>query len=252
MGWFTVDFGPALYVVVAAVFVAGVVRGFSGFGTAMIVGPATAAAYSPQTAVVVIMIIDTLPMLPLVVPALKKVEAREIAPVVAGYALALPLGIWFLKTGDTTLLRWFMSAIIFIVVVVLWSGWYYRGPRTVPVRLGVGGMSGFLGGSTSVLGPPVILYWMAMRTGAGFVRANLMVYLTVAEVFAFVGLFVGGLLTGPAVSLGIICSPFYLIGLLIGAGLFGTASEATYKRVALAIVLAAAVLAMPALDGLRG
>ena len=122
----------------------------------------------------------------------------------------------------------------------------------MPVRLGVGGVSGFLGGSTALSGPPVILYWMAMRTGAGLVRANLLVFLMAAEILAFTGFFLSGLLTGPAVSVGIVASPVYMVGLLVGARLFGLASEATYKRIALIIVLAAAVLAMPALDGLRG
>lgn len=252
MSFFTIEFGPALWAVLIAVAVAGVVRGFSGFGTAMIVGPVAAAAYNPQAAVVIILIIDALPILPLVVPALRKVDMREIAPVVAGYALALPLGIWFLVTWEPTPLRWFMSIVIFIVVAVLWSGWHYRGPRTVPVRLGVGGVAGFLGGSTSASGPPVILYWMALRTGAGQVRANLLVFLMATEILAFVGFFLSGLLTGPAVSVGIVASPVYLVALLVGARLFGLASEVTYKRIALIIVLVAAVLAMPALDGLRG
>ena len=252
MNWYTIDPGPALWAVMAAVLTAGVVRGFSGFGTAMVVGPVAAAAYSPQTAVIVIVIIDSLPILPLVVPALRKVDPREIGPVAAGYALALPLGIWFLTAGDPIMLRWFMSMVIFLVVLVLWSGWRYRGPRTVPVRAGVGGISGFLGGSTSLSGPPVILYWMALRTGAGYVRANLLVYLFIAELFAIGGYFLSGLLTAPAISIGITVAPIYLAGLLVGGALFGRASEATYRRIALLIVLCAAVLAMPVLDGVRG
>ena len=118
------------FVLMAAIAVAGIVRGFSGFGTGMIV---------------ILLVIDSLPMIPLIVGAVKKVKLRELVPVAAGYGLFMPLGIWFLKTGDTETLRWFMSAVIFVAVAVLWSGWYYHGPRNVPVRLAVGGMSGFLG-----------------------------------------------------------------------------------------------------------
>lgn len=246
------DIDAAFFVVLAAVLVAGVVRGFSGFGTAMIVAPIGAAAFSPQTAVVIIAVVDTLPMIPLILSAWRKVDWRQLAPVVTGYALALPLGLWFLTAGDPTVLRWFMSIVIFIVVIVLWSGWYYTGPRSLPVRLSVGGMSGFLGGAASISGPPVILYWMALRTGAGLVRANLIIFLASAQLFAIAGLYVAGLFTQQSVGLGIAYMPAYLVALLIGARLFGRASEETYKRVALIIVLCAAVLAMPLLDGLRG
>ncbi len=243
---------PAFWAVFVAVGVAGIVRGFSGFGSGMIVGPVAAAAYSPQAAVVILLIIEVLPTIPLVIAALRKVKLKEIAPIVAGYAMLLPLGLWFLTTGEATVLRWFMSISILAVVVVLWTGWQYQGPRTVPVRIGVGGLSGFLGGAISVPGPPVILYWMALRTGAGFVRANLIVYFAATSIVAGIGLYLSGLLTPPAVGTGAAMMPVFLVTLLVGARLFGMASETTYRRIALVIVLAAAVLTVPALDGLRG
>lgn len=252
MTGFPLELDMAFWAVVAAAAVAGLVRGFSGFGTAMIVAPVAAAAYSPQVAVIVILIIETLPALPLVIPAMKRVSLTEISPVVAGYALLLPAGIFFLTAGEPTALRWFMSVVILIVVVLLWRGWQYKGPRTLPVRVATGGLSGFLGGATSLSGPPVILYWMALRTGAGNVRSNLLVYLTVVEIFSLIGFYVAGILTWPSIALGLACSPAFFAGLLLGARLFGLSSETTYRRVALSIVLVAAIASMPLLDGLRG
>lgn len=241
----------AFLVLMLAIGIAGIVRGFSGFGTGMILGPVGAMTYSPQVAIVILLIIDTLPMIPLLLGALKKVSYRELLPVVAGYAMLVPVGIWFLKTGDTTTLRWFMSAVILTAAAILWSGWIYRGPRNVPVRICVGGMSGFLGGAVAVGGPPVILYWMALSTGAGLVRANLLIFFATTQLFSGVGLVVADIVTKQSLTLGVLYAPVYLVGLLIGARLFGFSSEATYKRIALIIVIAAAVLTLPALDGLR-
>ncbi|WP_421857366.1 TSUP family transporter [Oricola sp.] len=238
--------------VLIAVFAAGVVRGFSGFGAGMIVVPVAAAAYSPQHAVVVFLVLDTLPALPLVIPTLRKVSLAELAPVVAGYACLLPLGIWFLKTGDTGVLRWCMSAVIILAAVCLWSGWKYTGPRSLAVRAGVGGLAGFLGGSMGVPGPPVVLYWMAQSNGAGFVRAHLIVFLTVAQWFAGIGLISAGLVTREALTLGFISAPLFLVALLIGARMFGQATETAYRRIAFGIIITAAVLTLPALDMLRG
>lgn len=247
-----VPFDAPFFVLMAAIVVAGIVRGFSGFGTGMIVGPVGAMIFGPRIAIVILLVIDSLPMIPLVIGALKKVSLRELLPVAAGYGLLMPLGLWVLKTGDTEALRWFMSMVIFVAVAVMWSGWYYRGPRNMPVRLAVGGMSGFLGGAAGIGGPPVILYWMALRTGAGFVRANLIIFFAMTSLFSLIGLFYAGLLTTRAATLGAFYAPAYLAGLLVGAHLFGFASEAAYKRIALLIVLAAAFLTLPALDGLRG
>ncbi|QKV20756.1 sulfite exporter TauE/SafE family protein [Oricola thermophila] len=232
--------------------VAGIVRGFSGFGTGMIIGPVGAMTFGPQAAIVILLVIDSLPMLPLILSALKKVSLRELLPVAAGYGLILPLGIWFLKTGDTVTLRWFMSLVILVAAAILWSGWVYRGPRNLAVRIGVGGISGFLGGAAGVSGPPVILYWMALSTGAGLVRANLLVYFALAQVLSGTGLVVAGIVNRESLMLGLVCAPLYLVALLVGARLFGLASESTYKRVALLIVIAAAIMTLPVLDGLRG
>ncbi len=76
---------------------------------------------------------------------------------------------------------------------------------------------------------PVILYWMALRTGAGFVRANLIIFFALTQVFSGAGLLVAGLVTRQSVTLGVLYAPVYLVGLLVGARLFGFSSDATYK-----------------------
>ena len=232
-----------------AVLVAGVVRGFAGFGTGMIAGPVAAALYGPQVGLPLLFVIDTWPMLPLLPAAWRKANFGEIVPLLAGYACLVPLGLWFLKTGDQTLLRWFISLAVLSLVAVLASGWRYEGSRTRPVSLGVGAVSGFLGGSIGVNGPPVILYWMALRTGAGFVRANILVFFAFTNVIGGVGLWFAGLWTAKALILGAIASPVYLIGLLAGARMFGLASEEPCRRIAFAVILTAAIVSMPLLDG---
>ena len=156
---------PAFQIVILAVVIAGVARGFSGFGTGMIVAPIAAAMYSPQVALILLVVMDSWPSAVPAIQARKKVQWGEVLPIVFGFVLALPLGIAFIKYGDAITLRWFISAIILVAVSVLWSGWQYRGPRNFPISASVGAMCGFLGGSTQIPGPPAIIYWMATRTG---------------------------------------------------------------------------------------
>lgn len=251
MDFTTILADPAFLALLGIVAIGGLVQGFSGFGAGMVIGPVAAALYSPQSAVVILFVVGTLPMIPLVVGALGKVQLREILPILVGFGLTMPLGVWFLKTGDTTVLRWFISITILLAVAVLWSGWRYTGPRNPAVNVGVGAASGFLGGAASIAGPPVILYWMALRTGSGHVRANLIVFLTLSAVFTALGLVVSGIVTTDRLARGIACSPVFIAALFIGARLFGLASDSTYRRIAYTIVTLAAVLALPALDGLR-
>ena len=249
MDTFTALLGdPSFHILLAVIAVAGIVRGFAGFGAGMIIAPVGAALYSPQTAIVALFILDVGPSNILLPGAWPKVHWREVLPVAAGFMLALPAGIYVLKFGDPEMLRWFISAAILAVVAVLWSGWIYRGPRTPPVSVLVGAMGGFLGGAIGIAGPPPIIYWMAARTGAGHVRANLIVLFAISQLATFTGLLLASLFTWKVIAIGLAGIPVYLAGLLIGMRLFSRASDSAYRRVAFVLVLAAAILAAPALD----
>ncbi|MEP4752117.1 MAG: sulfite exporter TauE/SafE family protein, partial [Nitratireductor sp.] len=100
------DFDLSLAILLGTVLVGGIARGMSGFGTGMIVVPVAAALYGPKAALVIVVLIDTLPIIPVTIPALKVARWREVLPVLAGLGLLLPVGIQILKWGDPTVLRW--------------------------------------------------------------------------------------------------------------------------------------------------
>ncbi len=156
---------PLAQIVLAIVFATGIVRGFSGFGSGMIIGPTTAALFTPKIALAMIAVLDTIPTLMIVWPARKQVNWKEVLPVVIGYAFAVPLGVWFLTSSDPVYLRWFISISILIAIAILWSGWRYHGPRGSPVSLSVGGLGGFMGAAAALPGPAVLIYWLAGNIG---------------------------------------------------------------------------------------
>ncbi|KFB08825.1 sulfite exporter TauE/SafE family protein [Nitratireductor basaltis] len=238
-------FDTSFFLLAATVMVAGIARGLSGFGTGLIVVPVAAALYDPVVAVVIVVIIDSLPIIPLTLPVLKHVNWREVLPVTLGLALFVPLGIMVLKLGDPHILRWAISIIILICAVFLWRGWRYHGPRTWPVSTAVGALSGLLGGIASIPGPPVIMYWMASAAPAFMIRANLMALFMLGEVFAFANQWAAGFLTAERVWLGAAMAPIYMTGLGTGCLLYGRSAEATYRRITFSLVVASALLAMP-------
>ncbi len=246
-------FEQAMQFVIAIVLATGIVRGFSGFGSGMIIGPSAAAILGPKTALAMLVIIDSLPTLTLVWPARKRAEWGEIVPVVVGYAMLVPAGVLFLKSGNPILLRWFITISILAAVAVLWSGWRYSGPRSKGVSVAVGGLGGFMGSAAQLPGPPAIIYWLAGALAASTVRANMIIYLFLTDIVVAGGYFLGGIFTFEAVMRGLVAAPFYLVGILIGSKLFGKTSDATYKTIAFVIILISAITSMPVLDAwLRG
>ena len=241
---------PAFQIVLIAVIIAGVARGFSGFGTGMIVAPVAAAMFSPQIALIILVVMDSWPAIVPTILARKKVQWSEVFPILIGFVVALPLGIAFIKFGDPVLLRWFISLVIFVSVTILWSGWQYRGPRNFPISASIGAMCGFLGGSTQIPGPPAIIYWMASKQGATVIRANILMLFFLTEFISMGGYYLGGLFTWQSALKGIAASPIFFLGILTGSKLFTLASEQTFRTITFLLIVCSALLSLPVLDGI--
>ncbi|HEV7255383.1 MAG TPA: sulfite exporter TauE/SafE family protein [Mesorhizobium sp.] len=227
------------------VVIAGVARGLSGFGTGLVVAPVAAALYGPQVAVPMLVVLDSLPTIPMTLPAMRVARWSEVLPVLLGLALFLPAGVFILSHAEAGLLRWTISIAVLASAAILATGWRYRGPRDPSVSFGVGGFAGLLSGIASIPGPPVIFYWMASDMGAAIVRANLLTLFLLSECLSIVSFWVAGLFDGEVVGLGLAAIPPYFAGLLAGARLHGMATEATFRRLTLGLVVLSGLLALP-------
>lgn len=241
---------PAHAVAALAAFVAGVVRGFSGFGTAMIFVPMASAALSPVFAICAMQIMDTAPSLPLLVRAVRNTDWRNIVPLLASAMFAVPAGVFALKIVDAVYLRWAICAMILVLVAVLWSGWRMsRAPRRHET-VGIGLLAGLLSGSAGMAGPPVILFYLSGQAKPLQVRANLIVFLAAMTVITTSALVWNGLFTVNAALWGIALMLPYGLGILIGVRQFGKSSERLFRRVAFVIILTTAVVSLPLFDPL--
>lgn len=240
----------AMWLIIAIVFATGIIRGFSGFGSGMIIGPSSAAFFGPQMALAMISILDALPTIPLAWSTRRDVNWRELIPVAVGYAALVPVGVWLLKSGDPTALRWFISISILIAVVILWSGWKYRGPRSRPISFSFGALGGFMGAAAALPGPSVLIYWLASAAKAIEVRANMIWYLFLTDLMVIAGYLFGDIYSWEAFYRALLCIPGYLLGIWIGARFFKGASDQTYRTIAFVMILIAAVTSLPLLDGI--
>ncbi len=242
-------FDAAFTALLATVLVAGLAKGLSGFGSGMIVAPVAGALYGPQAALVIVVLIDSLPTVPITIPALPLARWREVLPVTAGLMLFFPAGIYVLTHGDTLTLRWTISIAVLLCAATLMSGYRYRGPRNAAVSLGVGGVAGVLSGIASIPGPPVIAYWMASGMPAAVVRANLLTLFLLGEVISLANIWAAGLLRAEVVGIALAATPVYFAALLAGARGFDRSSERAYRIVTYGLIVLAALTALPVFDG---
>jgi len=239
----------ALPALLLAAVSAGVVRGFSGFGSAMLFVPIASAAVEPRQAVVLLFVIDGIISVPLLPGGWRHCNWREVAPLSLGAALTVPLGGYLLVSVDPTALRWALATLALGAVAVLSSGWRYRRIPGTGLSAAVGMSSGLLGGMASFYGPPIVLFWLGGLSSGRTVRANVIVYFAAMTVVAGITYAAYGILQLAVLQQVLVLLPVYGAAVWLGARLFPHASEQVFRRIAYAVIAAAAVLSSPAFDG---
>jgi hypothetical protein len=242
---------PRFIAAVAIAVVAGLVRGFTGFGSALIYMPLISAIYGPRLAAPTLLLIDTLCSLPFAIKAVPDCNWREVRLVMATGVLGVPLGVAALVYIDAIALRWFIAVLVLIAVAMLASGWRYHGRPTVAASLGVGALSGFGAGAVQIGAPPLLVYWLGGQNSATTVRANIMVYFIMQGVLTFVAYLYGALFSAPALALALLLGVPFGAALATGAHFFRGTSDAFYRRLAYVIVAVAGLASLPIFDALR-
>ncbi len=231
-------------IVLGATVTAGLVRGFSGFGTALVMVPPLSLVFGPTVAIPIMSLVDLPGTLGLIPNAVRRAAWREVAPASLGAAICLPFGVYVLIVADQEILRWVMSAMILLLVALLASGWRYGRRPTPPVSAGVGSVAGLMGGAVGVPGPPVILFWLGSRADAAVVRANIIIFLAILTVTSYVSFTVGGLFTRDVFVVAVFLMPVFAASIWLGAHGFRFASERTFRLLALGIIAAIALLSL--------
>jgi len=236
---------PGLAWLGLAVLIAGLVRGFAGFGSSMIVMPVAASVLTPVQAILFMTAAELLGPLPNLPDALRKGSRPEVGRLMLGVLLGLPLGLWGLSVMSPEGFGWLVSGVVLGLLVLLMGGWRYSGPLTGPLVMATGAVGGFMTGVAGIAGPPVILLYMASRRPAAIVRANFLLYLLAIDVLLFLMLSGTGQVVWPVLWLGLLAGVPNLIGNMIGARLFHPSKERLFRAVAYIVIAASAILGLP-------
>jgi uncharacterized membrane protein YfcA len=230
------------FLIAAAVaFVAAMVRGFSGFGAAMIMTPVFSALYGPEVGITLCLLLEILLAIPLLPRAIKHVDWHRIGLLLLSAIFAAPLGNFVLTKVAPEPMRWVISAIVLSAVAMLASGWRFTGKPRPATTLAAGAASGFLNGLSGMAGPPIAFYYLAGTDAAVKVRANLTTYFVFVDLVAASVFFARDLVGVSTAVQSLFLAPAVVMGGMIGERLFPLASEAFYRRLALVLLVAVAI-----------
>ncbi|TKW75399.1 MAG: sulfite exporter TauE/SafE family protein, partial [Bradyrhizobium icense] len=184
----------AAIAICAVAFVSGTARGFSGFGSALIFMPLASSIATPKLVAALLLIIDFVAAAPLLPNAWRQADRKATAVIVAGALIGVPIGTYFLTRLDPVTTRWIISCFVAALLVLLLSGWRYRGKEHTSISVGVGALSGFCSGLAQTGGPPIVGYWLGRPIPTVIARANILLYFGASDFFSGVAYAVSGLI----------------------------------------------------------
>jgi len=243
-------FDASFALAVFAAFVAGLVRGFSGFGGALIFIPVVGALYGPRVAAPTFLILDFILTLPMSLRAMPGCRWPIVLPTAIAAIATAPLGAYLLASGDPVTLRWAICVVVVLLLGLLASGWRYHGEPKTATSLGVGGVAGLLGGIGQISGPPVIAFWVSGPHRPETIRANMLVFFMVISLSSAAAYLWNGLFVAEIAWLVLVLVPTYALALWFGSHVFGRLAGRGYRPLAYAIIALAAITSVPALDGI--
>ena len=224
---------------------AGLGRGFSGFGTAMIYLPIASQFLTSVEAIVTLTIMDSIGPIPAMPRAVREADWPDLRRLLLALVLCLPLGLWLLLSVPQDTFRLGVSVVSLLLLGALILGVRYTGKLSPTKVYGVGAAAGILGGSVGLPGPPVILFYMASPHRANVIRATTMIFLFSFDVVFMGMLGLNGLLSISGIVLGFVMAIPISIGVLLGTWLFRPEYERLYRTAAYVIIGVSAVRGLP-------
>ena len=236
---------PGLTWMMLTIGVAGLVRGFTGFGTALIFVPIAGIFLAPETVIAVVVLTGIASNAGLLPRAWREGARAEVGTLALAAMVTVPVGLLLLDQLDGITIRWIVTGVAGATLALLITGWRFSGNVNLPGLLAIGAAAGLIGGLTGITGPVVILFYLAGQSVAQRVRANTILFLAALDVVVVGNLLIRGTVGIPEVALAITLAVPYFITTMIGQSLFDPKYERLYRWVAYSVIGLSVVSGLP-------
>lgn len=222
----------------AAAFAGGLVRGWTGFGGALIMAPCCAVLINPKDTAEIIILVNVLAGLQGFRRCLPSVHWRKVLPLAAVSIVFTAVFGRLLEGATSTTNRRVIGIAIVVLAVLQLTGWKWRHQGGGIPTFFAGLFGGALTAVAGVPGPPAVLYFGGSARESQTFRANLLSYFVLLYAFSAVVLGFEGRSSRHGFLLSLLISPLYYLGSFSGERLYHRMPGVRFDRI-VAIVLAA-------------
>lgn len=224
------------------VFLAAIVRGYSGFGFSLLAITSLSLIMEPAEIVPSIFMLEIAASLHLLPGIWRDIHWRSLLPLIAGCFIGTPIGVALLASLPSATLQIALAVFVLVAAALLWRGFSLK---KVPSPLGagaVGGVAGFCNGAFGIAGPPAILFYFSAPAGHTIGRASLVAFFLATDLIGLPMLWQAGLVTPETAYRALAFLVPLMAGVWLGARSFKSADPARFRKIVLLLLAVLAVL----------
>jgi uncharacterized protein len=214
-------------------FLAGFSQGLSGFGSILVSIPLLSILLDIKTVIPLTALAGVVVSGILLHQLRQVLDWKRIYPFLLGAILGVPVGVFFLKVVDKTLIEWVLGLTLVSYSVY---GILFNASRGKKVELSdiwaypFGFAAGCLAGVFSAAAPPIIIYMSLQAWSKDEVKSTLQGFLLVTGLAVVFFHSVTGLLSWTVLRLFAVSVPPLTLGARLGSALYGKVSETSYRN----------------------
>jgi uncharacterized membrane protein YfcA len=213
-------------------------QSLTGFGFALVMVPLLSLAWDVKSAVVTSTVLGTFALLPLVFEARRHVRLAAVAALVAGSLAGIPAGILLLDWIDPEALKILVGLTVIAASVLVYRVREVRATQAgVMPAVAAGVVSGVLRASTSMGGPPAVLYLLGVEKDVEAFRGTILAFFLPMSLVTIVGLAAVGRVTPDVLRISVIALPAMALGLAAGGWLRYRVREELFRLIVLLVLI---------------
>lgn len=217
----------------------------TGFGYAIITAPLLALVLGAKETVMLVMLTGLIIRLFLMRAIKNEGNFKAIFSLITASVIGAIPGAYVMTIISGDGLRIFIGIVLLIATITMWKNYTIRVKHQKFVETIVGTLSGFLATTTSINGPPVVLYYLnsnAEENKAVF-RANLTRYFLLINIASIIiSYFAGTLRIGELWPHILLSIPALYIGFYLGEKFFHRINAEVLRKVSLLMVFISSIM----------
>lgn len=220
------------------------IQGITGFGFALMAVPVLSLIFPFKTVLGIILFQGTLLTAIILFEVRKSVQLRKILPMLITGLLFTFVGGEILDLINTGVLKLLTGVVIIICASALYFDYKIRIKNEKLSYFLVGTLSGILNGSTTLAGPPVILFLTNQGENKEVFRANLTAFFFIMAVYNIPNFIYRDIYNKEVLMYSAIFIPATIIGVALGIMTAHKLSEKMFRKAAIILVGITGILAI--------